>query len=359
MRPPPFWQRPPERPGLAARLLAPLAALYAGATASRLARGGGVRAGVPVICVGNLHAGGTGKTPAVIALARRLAGEGVHVVARGWGGRLSGPVRVAPARHGTAEVGDEALLTAAFAPVWVARDRAAGVRAAVAAGAGGIILDDGCQDPAVVHDLAIVVVDATRGFGNGRVLPAGPLREPVATGLARADLVLVLGEAPARAAFLARWPAAGLRPVAGGRLVPLATGMDWAGLRVVAFAGIGDPAKFFATLEGLGAVLHRRVALDDHQPLGEALLRRLREEARAAGAQLVCTEKDAVRLPARWRREVVTLPVRLEFEAGEALAAALARLFPGPAPGPAGEDGAGRPGRTPPRGPRAGPRTRA
>lgn len=332
MRAPGFWQRPPDAPGLAPRLLAPLAALYAAGTAHRLARGKATahRATVPVICVGNLTAGGAGKTPAVIALIERLAARGlaVHVVSRGHGGRLVGPVRVNERRHRAADVGDEPILLAAFAPVWVARDRAAGVRAAEADGAQAVLLDDGFQNPAVVHDLALVVADAARGFGNGRVIPAGPLREPVAAGLARADLLLTLGAPAAQSGFGARWGAAAARVARiTGQVAPLQTGMSWRGLRALAFAGIAYPEQFFATLRGLGAEVVGTQALDDHQPLSDALMARLEAEARAAGAQLVTTEKDAARLAPRLRPRVLTLPVRLRLDEAAALDAALDRLF--------------------------------
>jgi tetraacyldisaccharide 4'-kinase len=333
MRAPGFWQRPPDVPGLMPRLLAPLAALYAAGTARRLARsrGGAHRAGVPVICVGNLGAGGAGKTPTVIALVERLAARGVaaHVVSRGHGGRLVGPVRVDERRHRAVEVGDEPILLSAFAPVWVAKDRAAGVRAAEAAGAQAVLLDDGFQSPAVVQDLALVVVDAARGFGNGRVIPAGPLREPVAVGLARADMLLTLGDAAAQAAFGARWGAAacGVARLTGA-MAPLQTGMNWQGLRALAFAGIAYPEQFFATLRGLGTEVVRTQALDDHQPLSDALMARLEAEARAARAQLVTTEKDAARLPPRLRPRVLTLPVRLRLDDPAPLDAAMDRLFP-------------------------------
>ncbi len=315
MRAPVFWHQPV---GLLARLLAPLGWVYARATARRLANGTPYRAPVPVICVGNINVGGTGKTPTAIAISQALISGGAnpHFVSRGYGGSLTGPVRVLETQHDASETGDEPLLLAAFAPTWVANDRAAGVKAAVDAGADVIILDDGFQNPAVAYDLSIVVVDGTRGFGNGRVIPAGPLREPVDAGLARADLVVCIGDSDLSFDL----------PTLRGRLEPLRTGMTWTDMPVLAFAGIGNPDKFFTSLKAAGVKLIHAEGLSDHQPLTTALMVRLEAEAKLRRAQMVTTEKDAVRLPAAFRSKVLTFPVRLQFSDERILHNALKKI---------------------------------
>ena len=323
MRTPDFWYRPATKPGLLACVLSPLGWLYAAATAWRLNKGTPYRAPVPVICIGNINAGGTGKTPTAIALAQTLQAMGAnpHFVSRGYGGILNGPVKVQDGEHRANQTGDEPLLLAGFASTWVSKDRAAGVRAAVQAGADVIILDDGFQNPAVFKDLNIVVVDATRGFGNGRVIPAGPLREPADVGLARADLVVCIETHRTNTPTL-KFPVPTLR----GHLTPLRTGMQWKDMPVLAFAGIGNPQKFFDTLMTEGAKVIHAEALSDHQPLTTALMTRLEAEAKLRHAQLVTTEKDAVRLPDAFRAKVLTFPVRLTLEDWTPLYAALAKI---------------------------------
>jgi tetraacyldisaccharide 4'-kinase len=313
MQAPAFWSRPRNAPGLLPRLLGPLSTAWALETGRRLKRGAWLKMPVPVICVGNIVAGGTGKTPTVCAVLERLSQKGIaaHVVTRGYGGNLEGPVRVDLASHTSTQVGDEPLLLAAFAPTWVAKDREAGTRAAAEGGAGVVIFDDGFQNPSVHKDLSIVVIDAAAGFGNGRMIPAGPLREPLESGLGRADLLVTIGGDSDQHRLLEEWPEIVDRPRLKARIEPLATGMDWEGLPVFAFAGIGRPAKFFETLRDQGAQIVGHRSFPDHSEYPSALLYRLEAEAKANGAQLVTTEKDAVRLPADFRSKVLVLPVRL------------------------------------------------
>ncbi len=330
MRAPSFWNNPRNRPGLAALLLSPLSALWNFEARRRWRKGAKHRLRIPVICVGNINIGGTGKTPTVIEIVMRLQAMGrkPHIVSRGYGGKVSGPLRVDALRHRASAVGDEPLLLAAFAPTWVARDRMAGALAAVADGADVLVLDDGMQNSALAKDLTILVADAATGFGNGRVAPAGPLREPVGQGIDRADIVLAIGKEADRAGFFASWPETGGKPCIGGTLEPLETGMDWQSLRVLAFAGIGRPEKFYATLRDVGAEVVQTHSFDDHQPLPETLLRRMESEASEKRLQLVTTEKDAVRLPYSFQQKVLTLPVRLTIEDDTALTQMLEGLFP-------------------------------
>ena len=321
MRAPEFWQAPP---GIAAALLAPLAAVWDGAGRLRRAATRPYRAPVPVLCVGNLVAGGSGKTPVVLSLLDFLAGRGVavHAVTRGYGGRLAGPVRVDPTRHDAVSVGDEPLLLARCGPCWVARDRAAGCRAASVAGAEIVVLDDGFQNPGVAKDLSLVVIDAEYGFGNGRLIPAGPLREPIGAGLARADAIVLIGDGePPQAVRAARLPV--LR--AGFEAVDSAM---YEGARVVAFAGMGRPEKFFASLRRVGAELVASRAFPDHHRFSAAEIAGLRRDAERAGALLVTTAKDWVRLPTASRAGIERFEIALRWHEPAALSELLGPLLP-------------------------------
>ncbi len=312
MRAPEFWR---SGFGIAPALLAPLGAGYRAAGLMRRAFTRAWRAPVPVICVGGLVAGGSGKTPTALALAAWLqrTGKIVHFLGRGYGGRLAErraePVLVDALQHAAADVGDEALLLAAQAPTWVARDRRAAARAAIAAGAEVLVMDDGHQNPALHKDLSLVVVDGAYGFGNRRVIPSGPLREPIRSGLARADAVVLVGEnVSGVTASIARG-----MPLLRVRQVP---GPEAEALRdkpVVAFAGLGHPEKFFATLTEIGCQIRARHVFSDHHPYSADDIEAICEEARGQDAVAVTTAKDAVRLPEGMAEKVRVLTIAIEW----------------------------------------------
>lgn len=321
-----FW----DRHGLLPALLAPAGGLYAlaGRLRQQLARPW--RAPVPVICVGALTVGGAGKTPTAIAIAARLKelGHNPHIVTRGYKGHLKGPAQVQPASHGAAQVGDEPLLLAAAAPTWVARDRAAGARAAVASGADILVLDDGLQNPSLIKDLPLVVFDGRQGIGNGRVLPAGPMRETLARGLARAQAVLIVGRD--RTGLAARLPRH--LPLLRARLEPHAEdAAQLRGKKVLAFAGIGRPAKFLDSLRQVGAEPVEQRLFADHHRYRPAEIEALLAQAASCSAIPVTTAKDAVRLPEALRERVRVLRVSLQFDRPELLDDLLLRLV-APAP---------------------------
>ena len=325
---PAFWGRPP---GLLADLLLPIGAAWDATGRMRRAFARSYCAAVPVVCIGNLVAGGAGKTPVALALGIWLKEHGVsaHVVTRGYGGDLRGPLRVDPDRHDSLAVGDEALMLAARLPCWIASHRAAGVGAAIADGAPAILLDDGFQDPAVGKTLALIVVDAEYGFGNGRVIPAGPLRENLRSGLARADAIVMLtaqaeADGPAQLGAIARIPVIGavLAPVAGERL---------AGERLLAFAGIGRPEKFFTMLRSLGAILVGVQAFPDHHPFRAAEIDMLRRNAARLDAGLITTRKDIVRLPPEGRAGIDVLDAEIRWRDPAAVARLMAPVLAQPA----------------------------
>jgi tetraacyldisaccharide 4'-kinase len=316
MRAPDFW----NSDGLAAKLLTPLGALYGRSVRARQLNARPYRSKARVLCVGNLTAGGSGKTPIAITLARILAAR-QHKVAfltRGYRGRLGGPIAVDPERHTAQDVGDEALLLAAVAPTIVSRDRAEGAKLADAFGASAIVMDDGFQNFQLAKDVSFIVVDAETGFGNGRLIPAGPLREPVDQGLARADAVVLLGEG--------RLGLPSFRgPVIRAELHPTAPDR-FAGRSVFAIAGIGRPEKFFHTLQAMGARVVGARAFPDHHRYTLLEIEAVKQIAANAGALLVTTEKDLVRIDANRRNGILCVPVHAVFADDPNLGILLDRL---------------------------------
>lgn len=307
MRAPDFWRHRGPLSGL----LSPVSAIWRRRAAARIRQTTPEKVGVPVICIGNAVAGGAGKTPVAMSVAESLQRHGAkpYFLSRGYGGTTVQPTQVDPARHSAGDVGDEPLLLARHAPTWVARDRVAGAKAAVSAGAELVVLDDGFQNPSLHKDLSILVVDGGYGFGNRRVMPAGPLREDLEAAISRADAVAIIGTD----LHGVENSLSGTKPILTARFVPRIEDDDLSGQTVLAFAGIGRPEKFFETLAGMGCDVVATKAFADHHPYTSDEVMRLIEDAAAAGAVAVTTEKDAVRLPAEARDIVRTLGVTLEW----------------------------------------------
>jgi tetraacyldisaccharide 4'-kinase len=323
MRAPEFWNESGLTARLAAHALAPIGWLYGASVAWKARHATPYRATARVICAGNLTAGGTGKTPVAIAIAQSLqkAGRNPVFLSRGYGGRLSGPDLVDPAKHRATDVGDEPLLLAKTAPVIVAHDRAAGAKFAESAGFDTIIMDDGHQNFALAKDLSLVVVDAKAGFGNGYILPAGPLREAAPQGLSRADAVILVGEgSPPLAGYSGPVLRVHIRPIQEGNL---------AGQRAVAFAGIGQPEKFFRTLRAEGVELVATYSYADHHAYTAAEITWLKSKAHDAGALLTTTEKDYVRLTAADRKGITTLAIQAQFDSEDAFTEVLSKATSG------------------------------
>lgn len=322
---PRWWYTRDPAPGRVVRLLlTPASWIWSAVTARRIARAVPIDPGPPVICVGNLTVGGTGKTPVVRELLRRI--PGAHGLSRGYGGSEAGPLKVDPARHSARQVGDEPLMLAADAPIWISRDRPAGARAAAADGARAVILDDGHQNPSLAKALSLVVVDGeTRDgawpLGDGRVFPAGPLREPLAAGLARADAAILMLPADLAAPDPDLMAVFAGKPVLLARLAPAAPPPSGPQL---GFAGIGMPWKVERALKAAGCDLVDFASFPDHHLYDEATLNALARRADAYGAGLVTTEKDWARLPPAWRTRVSAWPVKALFDDEAALEAILA-----------------------------------
>jgi tetraacyldisaccharide 4'-kinase len=290
---PPFWWEPADWRG---RLLRPASWIYGRVATNRLKNGPREKLDVPVFCVGNFTVGGSGKTPVVIAIAEaaRALGQRPGILSRGYGADIKG-ARLVDAAHDSAQsAGDEPLLLARHTPVAVGPDRVRGASLLTEQGVDFIIMDDGFQSARLHMDFALIVVDAHRGLGNGQIIPGGPLRAPMIEQIRYCDALLVMGDGDGAAEAI-RYAARAAKPIRRGRLethpVP---GLE--GRKVLAFAGIGDPEKFFRSVAAAGAELTDARPFADHHPYSDAELMELGSEAASRNLTLVTTEKDAARL---------------------------------------------------------------
>ncbi|PPR10082.1 MAG: Tetraacyldisaccharide 4'-kinase [Alphaproteobacteria bacterium MarineAlpha11_Bin1] len=307
MRAPNFWYKE----GVLPTLLSPMSQIWAWRARRRLTKVKPTKVDIPVICIGNVVAGGAGKTPVALSVMERLHTSNINAgfLSRGYGGSISASTKVETSKHSSRDVGDEPLLLASVAPTWIGNDRVKSALAAVDTGIGAIVMDDGLQNPALHKDLSILVIDGRYGYGNGRVMPAGPLREPLECAMQRVEAIALIGDVsdPLQAAMPKNIP------ILMARFVPATKDDDISGKPVVAFAGIGQPEKFFETLAGMGCDLIDIAGFPDHYYYSVDEIMRLIDTAAMADALVVTTEKDMVRVPVEARDMIRSLKIRLDW----------------------------------------------
>ncbi len=318
LKTPAFWYRSADRPTTATEIaLTPFSWIY---DAGRKIRNSGIKtekANIPVLCVGNIVSGGSGKTPAVRALRELLRANNLSktpfILSRGYGGTLPGPVLVDHDTHRFSEVGDEPLLLAKEGQVIISRNRPEGAKIAERFGADLILMDDGFQNPSLKKNVSFLVIDGSSGLGNGKLLPAGPLREPLNEALERTDAAILIGED--ERGIKNKIPAH--IPVFGASIKPHLTPDPHK--NYIGFAGLGRPEKFKKTLEDCGLKLTAFYAFADHHPYTDGDMQKLLQEANLKKAVLITTEKDWVRISEIRRSQIQTLPIALEWSAPERL----------------------------------------
>ena len=328
MQQPDFWYG--SKYSIAAQLLWPASLAYSLVYKIRQTFSKSWRASVPVICIGNLSVGGTGKTPTAISIAEFFIQRNIniHFLSRGYGKTLDGPIRVDPTQHTAIDVGDEPLLLAKTAPTWVSADRRAGAELAISAGATTLIMDDGFQNASIYKDISILVIDGEVGFGNGRIFPAGPLRENIENGIKKSNAVFIIGnDIKSLGKSIKSLQESNLK-ILHGQLIPELNDISLKGERVVAFAGIGRPEKFFRTVRSLGCIISDTTKFNDHHNYTVGEIDYLEKQAKNMNAKLVTTSKDRIRLDKAAAVKVLEIPIILKWEDSSKLAELLKPILP-------------------------------
>ena len=326
---PNFWLEPKFKQSFLPYLLYPISLFWLGLSKIKVKLNSSYQSPIPIICVGNLTVGGNGKTPTALKIRCLLKDLGYkpHILSRGYRARIKGPHLVDPLTDSFVDVGDEALLMASYGSTWISRNRSAGVKAAINSGADVIVLDDGYQNQSIEKNLSILVIETSIGFGNGYLIPAGPLRENISHGMKKADLIITIGDQSTQDDFRSKNPFLKEFPVIQARLKPKENTLNLKGEKVVAFAGIAHPSKFKATLENLGAIIISFRAFSNHKPFGMRQLNKLLLEAKTKKAILVTTQKDFVRIPSELQDNFKAIEVELEIDAQNFLLKKLLSIF--------------------------------